>query len=69
MVAGDARQHLGRDPTTGHVHGERIIRPGDEVDSRSLERRGKCTGVGAAHEDRGAGEQIVQPTGGYHGTA
>src|SRR4051794_7178619 len=69
VVAGDAREHLGRDPTTGDVHGERISRPGDEVDPRSLERRGQCTGVGAAHEDRGAGKQIVQPTGGHHGPA
>jgi hypothetical protein len=69
VVAGDARQHLGRDPTSGDVHSERIPRPGDVVDPRNSERRGKCTGVGAAYEDRGAGKQIVQPAGGYHGPA
>ena len=67
VVAGDARHHLSRDPPTGDVHGEHIIRPGDVVDPRSLERGGQCNGVGAAHEDRGAGKQIVQPTGGHHG--
>ena len=68
MVAGDARHHLGRDPTTGGVHGEHIVRAGNVVDPRRTECGAQRVGVGAAHEDGGAGEQLVQPTGGHHRT-
>ena len=56
VVAGDARHHLGRDLTTGYIDGEHIIRPGDVFDSRSSERSGQSSGVGAAYEDGGAGK-------------
>ena len=46
VVAGDARHHLGRDPTTGDVHGEHIIRPGDVVDPRSWSAAASAAGSG-----------------------
>src|SRR3954468_13279617 len=57
VVARDARVVLCLPPVSGGVYGYRITGAGFVVDPRKLQSRGKCLGVGAAHEDRGACEQ------------